>query len=97
MVLVSEREGKEEQQTRSNGNQRTHTVSHPWTRHFITFVPSLISDSVIGMSQLHMFKLSTFAFLNRRPRVLTVESGKTRGNAALGLALGDSEDVYDRI
>jgi hypothetical protein len=57
--------------------ERTQTVSHPATRHFMMFCPVLISESVIVTPQVHMFKLRTFAFLNLRPRELTGGSGDT--------------------
>lgn len=38
------------------------------------FLLALISESVIVMPHVHIFKLSTIAFLNLRPRVLTAGS-----------------------
>lgn len=71
--------------------QRTQTVSHPATRHFMMSFPVLISESVIVTPQVHMFKLRMFAFLNLRPQELTGGSSDTVRVDVDGVTKGSGE------
>ena len=51
----------------------THMVSHPGTWHFITFIPSFISRSVIVIPHVHALSCKSRAFLTRRCRVPVLE------------------------
>lgn len=51
----------------------THMVSHPGAWHFITFIPSFISRSVIVIPHVHALSCKSRAFLTRRCRVPVLE------------------------